>query len=179
MKYLNTALLGLGMLASVSGAALAADIDVPTESYQDLGWYLRADAGYSWIHSGGDDDSGLAVGGGIGMQYSDTLRGDVRVDWAGMGNDQELTTVLGNLYFDIPTETIFTPYLGAGAGYGWASNDNRRNGADDGFAFALMAGAEFGLTDSLSADLGYRYRQVISGRDPSDHQVLLGLRYKF
>lgn len=179
MKYIKTALLGLGMLAGVSGAAMAADIDVPTESYQPMGWYLRGDVGYSWLENDGDNDSALAVGGGIGYQYSENLRTDIRADWAGMGGDQSLTTVLGNLYFDIPLETVFTPYLGAGVGYGWASNDNRRNGDDNGFAFALMAGVEFGLTDSLSADLGYRYRQVLSGDDPHDHQILVGMRYSF
>ena len=57
MKYIKTALLGLGMLAGVSGAALAADIDVPTESYQPMGWYLRGDVGYSWLENNGDNDS--------------------------------------------------------------------------------------------------------------------------
>jgi opacity protein-like surface antigen len=42
-----------------------------------------------------------------------------------------------------------------------------------------MAGAELSLTDQLSADIGYRYRQILSGDDPSDHQVLVGLRFKF
>ncbi len=45
--------------------------------------------------------------------------------------------------------------------------------------YSLMAGTEIGLTDNLSADVGYRFRQILDGPDPNDHQVLVGLRYKF
>jgi opacity protein-like surface antigen len=172
MKTFKTALLGLSMLAGISGAAMAADVDVPADTYADMGWYLRGDIGWSWLDFEDDDTNSLALGGGVGYQYSDYLRADLRVDWAGMEGDENLTTVLGNMYFDIPMDTVITPYLGAGAGYGWSSDG-------DGFAFALMAGAEVSLTDNLSLDAGYRYRQVIAGDDPSDHQALIGLRFKF
>ena len=97
----------------------------------------------------------------------------MRADWAGIAGDGDLSTITGNLYFDIPMDSVITPYLGAGAGYGWTG------GRDEGFAFALMAGAELSLSDNLSADLGYRYRQILDGHDPSAHEVMLGLRYKF
>ncbi len=172
MKNIRTALLGLAMLGGLSGAAMAADVDasIPADTYADMGWYLRGDVGFSWLDL---EDGAMAVGGGVGYQYSDTLRADVRVDWAGFSNDENFTTVLGNMYFDIPLDTIITPYVGAGAGYGWAADDQ------SGLAFALMAGAEVGLSDSISLDAGYRYRQIIDGDDPSDHQFLVGLRFKF
>ena len=170
MKSIKIALLGFSMLAGVSGAAMAADAEIPAETYAQMGWYLRGDIGWSWLDL---EDGAVAVGGGIGYQYSDALRADVRVDWAGLDDDEHFTTVLGNMYLDIPLDTFITPYVGAGAGYGWAADD------DEGFAFALMAGAEMGLTDNLSADLGYRYRQILDGDDPSDHQFLVGLRFKF
>ncbi len=173
MKAILSALVGVGLLATASAPAFAADVDVPADEYAAMGWYLRGDAGWSWLHTDDGDDGALALGGGIGYQYSDNLRADIRADWAGLDGDGHLTTVLGNLYFDIPLDGALTPYLGAGAGYGWAS------GNDEGFAFALMAGVDFALTDRLSADLGYRYRQVLDGDDPHDHQVLLGLRYSF
>ena len=184
MKNFLGIVLGLGLLAGVSGAALAADATVPADTYAAMGWYLRADAGWSWLTWAGHDNDNLALGGGVGYQYNQNLRGDLRVDWAGsygLKNNRDLgvTTVLGNLYYDIPTGTAITPFLGAGAGYGWGSV---KHGNDrDGFAFALMGGAEVSLTDNISANLEYRYRRVVatSGDDPQEHQVLVGLRYKF
>lgn len=173
MKTILSAVLGLSLLVGASNMARAADADVPADDYAAMGFYLRGDAGWAWLDTDDGDDSALALGGGFGYRYSDNLRADVRADWSGLDGDGYLTTVLGNLYFDIPLDTAFTPYLGAGAGYGWA------DGSDDGFAFALMAGVEIGLADNLSADLGYRYRQVLDGDDPNDHQVLLGVRYSF
>lgn len=183
MKRIISAVLGLGLLAGVSSAALAADAEVPQDTYAAMGWYLRGDAGWSWLGWSRVSDSAPALGGGVGYQYNENLRGDVRVDWAGDyniggGRDMGVTTVLGNLYYDIPTGSMITPYLGAGAGYGWGSVSNGQD--RNGFAFALMAGATVDLTDNLSADVGYRFRQVMTNLgDPQEHQVLVGLRYKF
>ncbi|WP_373506213.1 porin family protein [Aestuariivirga sp.] len=183
MKRFTTALLSIAMLAGVSGAALAADSEVPATDYAAMGWYLRGDAGWSWLAWSENGDDALAVGGGFGYQYNENLRGDLRVDWSGNfelnnGRDMDVTTVLGNMYFDIPTETMFTPYLGAGAGYGWGTVENGKD--RDGFAFALMAGTAIELTDNFAADVGYRYRQVVTDQaDPQEHQLLVGVRYKF
>lgn len=176
MKNFTKALLGLGLLAGVAAPAAAADYAPDEAVVTASGFYLRGDAGWSWLNTDDDDNSVLVLGGGVGYQFNDNLRTDLRGDWAGIGNDDSsFTTVLGNVYFDIPTETIFTPYVGAGIGYGWAeSNDND----DDGVAFGLMAGVEVNLTDNLSADVGYRYRQILS-EDVYDHEALAGLRFSF
>ncbi|HUR44184.1 MAG TPA: outer membrane beta-barrel protein, partial [Aestuariivirga sp.] len=92
--------------------------------------------------------------------------------------DMSVSTVLGNLYFDIPTNTAFTPYVGAGVGYGWASIDNAKD--KDGLAYGLMAGVGIDLTDNITLDAGYRFRDVMtSGSDPMEHQILTGLRFEF
>jgi opacity protein-like surface antigen len=185
MKRMTAAVLGLGLLTGLSGAAFAADAEVPADTYAAMGWYLRADAGWSWLRWGGStDDSAGAIGGGVGYRMNDNLRADLRLDWSGnynigRGRDMDVTTVLGNIYYDIPLDSVITPYVGAGAGYGWGSVTN---GDDrDGFAMALMAGAEVSLTDNLSADFEYRYRRVLasSHADPEEHQLLAGLRFKF
>lgn len=178
MKIFTSLFVAAGLFAGAVAPAFAADAYAPAETSPGAGFYLRGDAGWSWLSTdGNDDDEGLFVlGGGVGYQFNDNLRADLRGDWAGLGNDDvAFTTVLGNVYFDIPTDTILTPYLGAGLGYGWSESD----GTDqDGAAFALMAGAEVSLTDNLSADFGYRYRQILS-EDVYDHQALVGLRYGF
>lgn len=176
MKNITKVLLGLGLLAGATVPALAADSYAPEAVVSASGWYLRGDAGWSWLNTDQDDESVLVIGGGVGYQFNDNLRTDVRGDWAGLGDDaSSFTTVLGNVYFDIPTETIMTPYLGAGLGYGWAETDSDD---DDGVAFGLMAGVEVNLTDNLSADVGYRYRQILS-EEVYDHQALAGLRFSF
>ena len=177
MKRISSVLLGAAMLAATSGLALAADADAPVDYTGGGAWYLRGDLGYSWMDVDGDTNQGVAIGGGVGYQFNDNLRGDVRADWAGLGNDASMSSVLGNLYFDIPTSSMVTPYLGAGVGYGWAEDDAGRN--TDGFAYALTAGAAVDLTDNLAADVGYRFRQIVSGDGAHDHEVLVGLRYKF
>lgn len=185
MKYFKTVVLACTMMATAAGVASAADpVDVPTDQYAAMGFYLRGDAGWSWLNWSGHDDSAVVIGGGAGYQYNENLRADLRVDWAGSydrknrNNDLDVTTVLGNLYFDIPTSTMITPYLGAGAGYGWGTIGHGND--KDGFAYALMAGATVDLTDSLSLDTEYRFRSIMSsGANPMEHQIMTGLRYKF
>lgn len=176
MKSTIKIILALGFSAAACAPALAADAYVPETPISDSSFYVRLDGGFSWLDTGdGTVDSG-AIGGGVGYKFNDNLRTDLRVDYAGFGDDDtSFTTALGNVYFDIPTQTMFTPYLGAGLGYGWSTGvaDNI-----DGIAFGLMAGVEVNLTDELSADVGYRYRQIFD-EDVNDNQALIGLRYKF
>ena len=175
MKNFTRVLLSVGLLAGVAAPAIAADY-TPEAVVTASGVYLRGDAGWSWLSTDEDDSSVLVLGGGLGYQFNDNLRTDLRVDWAGLGDDDSsLTTVLGNVYFDIPLETIVTPYIGAGVGYGWVDSTGND---EDGVAFALMAGLEVNLTEDLSADIGYRYRQILS-EEVYDHQALVGLRYGF
>jgi len=186
MKALKLSLLA-GAFAMIAGSvAQAADATPPVtaDEYAALGFYLRADAGWSFLNwNGGRDDSNWAIGGGAGYRFNDNLRTDLRVDYSGKysiapGSDMSLTTVLGNMYFDIPTGTAFTPYLGAGAGYGWGSV---KNGSDkNGFTYALMAGATVDLTQNVALDVGYRFREVMAkGSDPMDHSILAGVQFKF
>jgi opacity protein-like surface antigen len=176
MKIITKALLGLGLVVCAAAPAFAADAYAPEAPVTASGWYIRGDAGWSWLNTDDEDDSGFVLGGGVGYQFNDNLRTDLRGDWAGIGSDDtSFTTVLGNVYFDIPTDTIITPYLGAGVGYGWAETSGDD---DDGVAFGLMAGVEVNLTENLSADVGYRYRQILS-EEVNDHEALVGLRYGF
>ncbi|WP_119392086.1 outer membrane protein [Taklimakanibacter lacteus] len=189
MKSLKIALLATAMTAGVAAVAQAADPSVPVEEtppvqqeYQDSGFYVRGDLGWSFLNWGDDDDA-FTLGGGVGYQFNDYLRSDLRVDWSGdyevaPGADASLTTVLGNLYFDWKNDSMFTPYVGAGAGYGWVDADDGLS--DDGFTYALMGGVSVDMSQSIALDLGYRYRELmINGENPSDHSALAGIRFKF
>ena len=116
------------------------------------------------------------LGGGLGYKFNDHLRTDARIDYAGIGNsNHDFGSVLGNVYFDIPTSTVFTPYVGAGLGYGWSDD---HGDSESGVTYALMAGMEVTLTDNISADIGYRFRQIINS-DTYTNEALVGLRYSF
>lgn len=83
--------------------------------------------------------------------------------------------VLANAYVDLGTYHGITPYVGAGIGGAYMMWDDLRNtvggvttvhaGASNWrFAWALMAGASYCLTDRLELDVGYRYTRVHGGR---------------
>lgn len=187
MRMFKSSLLAGALLASAGFGTQAADPvvpDVPANDYQAMGFYLRGDIGWSFLDwSGDDDDDALVFGAGVGYRFHDNMRADLRVDWAGeydVGADAELSvaSVLGNLYFDLANDTSFTPYVGAGLGYGWtmaSPGDDK-----DGVAYALMAGVAVDLTDNIVIDAGYRFRDVmVSGPDPTEHQFMTGLRFEF
>jgi opacity protein-like surface antigen len=172
----------------LSVSARAADIapDVPTEvETSNMGLYLRGDIGGSFLEwSGGSDDHGFVGGLGIGYQYNEMLRMDITGDFAGKykiapGAEISTTTLLGNAYLDFANDTMFTPYVGAGVGYGWVNGSG--TAADkDGLALGLAAGVGLDLTSNLTVDVGYRFRDImVSGPDTKEHQATVGLRFKF
>jgi opacity protein-like surface antigen len=188
MNILKSILLAGVVALPLAVSAQAADIapDVPSEvDTANYGLYLRADAGWSFLEwSGGADDDAFVLGGGIGYQYSDMFRMDVTADWSGKydvapGAEISTTTVLGNAYLDFSNDTMFTPYVGVGAGYGWV-NGSGPTVDDSGFALGLAAGVAVDLTNNLAVDVGYRFRDImISGPDSQEHQATVGLRVKF
>jgi opacity protein-like surface antigen len=184
MNTYKASLLGAAFLAMAASGARAADANTMSASqYAAMGYYLRADAGWSLLDwTGGGNDSGISAGVGLGYHISNNLRTDLRVDYSGpfasSGSHLDIATVTGNLYFDVDTGSAFTPYLGAGLGYGYAWRTNAAN--DHGLTYALMAGAAVALTDQTKLDIEYRFRDIMAkGSDPMEHQVTAGLRFEF
>jgi opacity protein-like surface antigen len=184
-KFLKKILLVGIVAAPFAVSAQAADMDPPAPSdVSDVeamtGFYLRADAGWSFLEwSGGADDNRPLIGGGVGYRWNDMVRTDLTVDWAGKykvapGVDRSATTVLGNAYLDLSNDTAFTPYVGLGAGYSFVKDGK------DGVAVAGTAGVAVDLTQNMALDVSYRYRQtMVSGSDPKEHQIMTGLRFSF
>lgn len=116
-----------------------------------------------------------------------------------------LDTFLANFWYDIPTGTAFTPYIGGGIGWGFVSYTNTRamdsRGDSDSFtdkkdgtnfAWSLGAGVSYALTPHVAIDIGYRYidagdmKVSASGGEPlraaasiATHDLMAGLRYSF
>ena len=83
--------------------------------------------------------------------------------------------LLANAYADLGTYYGFTPYVGAGIGGAHVKWDDLHNtigpvttvheGAENWrFAWALMAGTAYCLTDNLKLDVGYRFSHINGGR---------------
>lgn len=112
--------------------------------------------------------------------------------------------LLANAYADFYTYNGFTLYGGAGIGGAHVKWDDLHNTVEhetnehDGnsdwrFAYALMAGASYCLTNNLDLDVGYRYANVEGGEmfgykkgggpgyddGLNIHEVRAGLRYNF
>ncbi len=185
MKHIRILLLSCAAIVPLGVAADAADpieeqpIVEPTPTSDDLGVYFRGDFGWSALEwNGGEDDTGWMIGGGIGYQISDYLRSDLTVDWSGNydvgARDIAATTVMGNVYFDLANDTAFTPYVGAGLGYGFVSKN------PDGVALGLAAGVAVDLSENIAVDVGYRFRDIMSkGSDPKEHMLTAGMRFSF
>lgn len=181
-------LAGAVVLPLATAGAQAADIapDVPSEvDSSNIGLYLRGDLGWSFLNmSGASDDSNWLAGGGIGYQYNDNFRMDVTADWTGKydiapGAEISTTAVLANAYYDFANDTAFTPYIGAGVGYGWVNGSGTALD-DSGLVLGAAAGVSVDLTNNLAVDVGYRFRDFeVSGSNPMEHQVAAGLRFKF
>jgi opacity protein-like surface antigen len=173
---------------------------------------------------GGDLDSAFSLGGGVGYQITNYLRTDLTADYWFSSDFSGSTTdgvsvssdssswsawlLLANAYADLGTYYGFTPYVGAGIGGAHVNWDDLHNtigpvttvheGSDNWrFAWALMAGTAYCLTDNLKLDVGYRYSHINGGRmfelapgGPGSagpgfddgfnvHEARAGLRYQF
>ena len=145
------------LLAGVAGPALAADyIEEPIEVVAVGGWYIRGYLGMSnqffdglesdlfdtscsnhgWYDEGGFGSAPI-VGGGIGYEFNDYLRGDITVEWRGKSDFYALDWLItvaavittneytakkselvfmANGYYDFGDFYGITPYVGAGIG---------------------------------------------------------------
>ena len=65
---------------------------------------------------------------------------------------------MANTYFDIQTNSNFTPYLGVGIGFGKVHiNQPGNHSHDRAFTYQLKAGVGYQFNSSLDFTLGYRY----------------------
>ncbi len=155
-KY-SSMLVGAAFLCVGATAASAADLrgfggarhGAMMPAPMSATWYVRGDFGYSGYDKphmvesgiydlvGTDIEGSWTIGGGIGRYFTQSIRGDITVDYnfeadvtainanatapfGGNGTRQfalESTVVLANLYYDFDAGSRFSPYLGIGLGF--------------------------------------------------------------
>ena len=149
---------------------------------------IRAEVEYAMRSNAGNNKDGSSAGG----------------SWWNTKQTMNVSTLFFNGYFDIPTGTPFTPYIGGGLGMAfnytqvkaegfepgggapWSENKSRY---DTTFAWNAGAGLSYAFTEHVSADLGYRFigagnREVKLGdtkvsSTPYINEFYLGGRFTF
>lgn len=179
--------------------------------------YISLSGGYAglfksdieWTGGGGEIEykDGYVIEGAVGTGFDSVpMRAELALSY--QGNDLDTFTETGgttddasdsslsaiafmlNGYYDIKTESAFTPYLLAGLGFTSAEVDFGDTKEDDTvFTGQLGIGVGYAVTDNLIIDLKYKFMasQAIEFTDEdekieidlSGQQVQLGVRFLF
>ena len=172
--------------------------------------------------------TGYIIGGVIGAQLTDRLRAEAELshavwqanhmsvtarteeghrNYAGTATGPlNATYLLANVWYDLPTGGTVTPYIGGGAGVGWANANLRFSQSDPvegepgdgygnggmGFAYQLGAGFRVPLSEKLELDAGYRLKGITginfksvdrespyNGANLISHNFQIGLTFQF
>jgi len=149
---------------------------------QEGDWYAAVGAGVSFpsdnrsvatngsFISDNEFDTGYVITGAAGKYFNNfRLEGEIFYGRSNLGHfvnngvpgeasgHVRGMAYMANAYFDIQTNTKFTPYIGAGIGY--ADLEIHQVGVIDaqGFAFQFKAGTAYQFTPSVDFIVGYRY----------------------
>ncbi|MEN6542486.1 outer membrane beta-barrel protein [Parvibaculum sp.] len=113
--------------------------------------------------------------------------------YGSLSGDVSVVTLLANFWYDLPIEGPVVPYAGGGLGIAWVdysvagtggntgrtSIDGSKNETD--FAYQLGLGVRAPLGDSVSVDVGYRWRSILMSGDANlnSNNLLIGLSLHF
>ena len=103
------------------------------------------------------------------------------------GHMRTLST-LGNLYYHIPAEGNYSPYIGAGAGFSSIRTFTKKDGIKENdshvkFAYQAIAGVSFDIAEQMGLGIDYRYFQTEKlneiNKGIRNHSLNIGLSYYF
>lgn len=134
---------------------------------------FRAEGEFSFDRTGIMSHNTIRLGGGIiGGQDagvlitgSDTLGVSVRELLTDGQGSIKTMTFMGNVLYDVYTDTAFTPYIGGGFGYLRAKANYMPSGieiasdSNGGLAYQFIAGVDYKVSDNMSVFADYRYRR--------------------
>ena len=122
-----------------------------------------------------DVDTGLVVGGAIGVELDNQLRFEGEFTFHGSSTDDsqfffpgesldiDVFSIMANGFYDLDLNGPLKPYVGVGLGFGFirAEADLGFGFVDEdtdfGFAYQLMTGVAFEISPQTAITLGYRY----------------------
>jgi len=150
--------------------------------------------------------TGIAGAAAVGYGFGNGLRTELELGQRagnvsgapGVGGKLDVTSLMGNVLYDIATGGSVIPYLGAGVGgarvrakdVGPDLGSAFVSGTSNVFAYQGIAGLDFRIDDNMALGASYRYFATQSASITStagdkasvpyrDHSVLLGIRYAF
>lgn len=200
--------IALGASAFMAQTAQASDYFTKAP---ETNWYLGGSVGYNTTGDQNSEgpsrevdveyDDGFALTSYVGYRYSDAIRleGELafrrndgqnlafnNVERAFAGAGTESYSLLANVYYDIPTQTAVTPYVGVGAGVGFIENDFVYGPAtfqddDTAFVYQGILGASVPLTERIDVFIDGRYLTAtgvdFTRTSPADNGVSLESEY--
>jgi opacity protein-like surface antigen len=156
------------------GPTITEDVKIHEFLGIPAGTKIEFDPGFRFAIGGGFNFSDVvAIGGetGVSYNYVDHINGAISEGDTAIGN----VPLMANITFKIPTRSIVTPYVGAGAGISWAfidadivsnqpGNTFVLHGSDSDAVFAWQAfgGLKFEINPQMSVGIGYKYLQTES-----------------
>ncbi len=205
MKKILVTTAALAIL-SVPMSALAADNSVYIGANIGLGMAMDSDIDNMPDNAGTAKmtlDSGFVGTAALGYDFAGPFRAEAEYLWQKndldtlsysnrIGNfgqgDLKTQAVMVNGYYNVDTGSPWSPFVGAGIG--WAKVDLNTPALpfgdnDDVFAYQLMAGVAYNVSDQLAIDAQYRFFDTqdatIQGADFSttSNNLMLGIRYSF
>lgn len=156
----------------------------------DTAYFVRIGGRLAWMNvSDANDDYNSDMGWGgalaVGQKYGN-YRYELELAYQGTDFDEnnvddtiDMTTVMANLYYDLPIQDGFSLYGMVGIGYGYLDSDNNEANA---IAYKAGLGMSYMFTDAIAGDLGYEYLGA-SDNDVADsvdgHNVVASVRFMF
>ncbi|MDD2463610.1 MAG: outer membrane beta-barrel protein [Desulfobulbus sp.] len=173
----------------------------------DSAYYVRLGVRAAWMNADtgftNHDDEDLGAGFGaaiaVGQKYhnyrfelelaTQDTEGDsfTAITLEGGGRhtpDVQLTTVMGNLYYDLPIQDGFSVYGMVGIGYGYYDTDsfNYYESTGNTIAYKAGLGISYMFTDNIAGDLGYEYLGVADNGPANNvdgHNIVGSVRFMF
>jgi opacity protein-like surface antigen len=166
--------------------------DVPAEAKFRDGWGFTATGGYKW-------QNGFSTE--LEMSYRHNAIRDINADatpWTGNNRD---ISVMGDLVFDVPIRSRFTPYVGVGLGAAFVDWSGFHQLGDPApvyggttarLAWQGFAGVAYSLERQWQLTLDFHYKganrltyasavpgNAVTNYNLRDNTILVGVRYAF
>ena len=168
----------------------------------NIGFGIRSDSKLTGSAGQFDNDPAFVINGAIGTRLKENFRVEGEIgyhlnaaDRTSNGRDFSFSVIsfMGNAYFDIPTQSPLTPYLGLGLGFGIAGGSEDSFGSSDSDlvgAFQFMAGLGYDISPKTTLTFGYRYFTTTDSdfalagpgffeTEYTSHDFLFGARFRF